>query len=311
MAGRVPQVDVRLADADRQQGQGDRPARGGLHRNAGKSRRRRSSRAAPCSPTPTPCELADGKRVRAALHPDRDRRRADLRRCHSRHRARHLVERGVPSAASCRAHVRGSGRRLYRASNLPAFLPASARMSRSSIAAKISCAALTTMCASMCAWTWRSAASSVLTGCKVAAIERSRRALLGASLGRQSSSPPTASCSPPAARRTSPSIGLEEAGVKSPRTAASRSTNIRAPASPNIYAIGDVTNRINLTPVAIREGHAFADTVFGGKPTAVDHANVPTCGVLRARSRRRRPHRGAGARAASRRPTSTRRCSGR
>jgi glutathione reductase (NADPH) len=45
---------------------------------------------------------------------------------------------------------------------------------------------------------------------------------------------------------------------------------------PHIYAIGDVTNRVNLTPVAIREGHAFADTVFGGKPTLVDHANVPT-----------------------------------
>jgi glutathione reductase (NADPH) len=45
---------------------------------------------------------------------------------------------------------------------------------------------------------------------------------------------------------------------------------------PHIYAVGDVTNRINLTPVAIREGHAFADTVFGGKPTAVDHVNVPT-----------------------------------
>ena len=45
---------------------------------------------------------------------------------------------------------------------------------------------------------------------------------------------------------------------------------------PNIYAVGDVTNRINLTPVAIREGHAFADTVYGGKPTRVDHANVPT-----------------------------------
>jgi glutathione reductase (NADPH) len=45
---------------------------------------------------------------------------------------------------------------------------------------------------------------------------------------------------------------------------------------PHIYAVGDVTNRVNLTPVAIREGHAFADTVFGGKPTAVDHSNVPT-----------------------------------
>ena len=45
---------------------------------------------------------------------------------------------------------------------------------------------------------------------------------------------------------------------------------------PNIYAVGDVTNRVNLTPVAIREGHAFADTVYGGKPTKVDHSNVPT-----------------------------------
>jgi glutathione reductase (NADPH) len=45
---------------------------------------------------------------------------------------------------------------------------------------------------------------------------------------------------------------------------------------PNIYAVGDVTHRVNLTPVAIREGHAFADTVYGGRPTPVDHANVPT-----------------------------------
>jgi len=45
---------------------------------------------------------------------------------------------------------------------------------------------------------------------------------------------------------------------------------------PNIYAVGDVTNRVNLTPVAIREGHAFADTVYGSKPTSVDHTNVPT-----------------------------------
>jgi glutathione reductase (NADPH) len=35
---------------------------------------------------------------------------------------------------------------------------------------------------------------------------------------------------------------------------------------PSIYAVGDVTDRVNLTPVAIREGHAFADTVFGAKP---------------------------------------------
>jgi glutathione reductase (NADPH) len=45
---------------------------------------------------------------------------------------------------------------------------------------------------------------------------------------------------------------------------------------PSIYAVGDVTHRVNLTPVAIREGHAFADTVYGNKPTKVDHTNVPT-----------------------------------
>ena len=45
---------------------------------------------------------------------------------------------------------------------------------------------------------------------------------------------------------------------------------------PSIYAVGDVTNRVNLTPVAIREGHAFADTVFGNKPWTVDHSLIAT-----------------------------------
>lgn len=45
---------------------------------------------------------------------------------------------------------------------------------------------------------------------------------------------------------------------------------------PSIYAVGDVTNRVQLTPVAIREGHAFADTVFGGRPRTVSYANIPT-----------------------------------
>ncbi|MCW3846477.1 glutathione-disulfide reductase [Sphingomonas sp. LB-2] len=44
----------------------------------------------------------------------------------------------------------------------------------------------------------------------------------------------------------------------------------------SIYAVGDVTNRVQLTPVAIREGQAFADTVFGGKPHQVDYENIPS-----------------------------------
>lgn len=44
----------------------------------------------------------------------------------------------------------------------------------------------------------------------------------------------------------------------------------------NIYAVGDVTDRLALTPVAIKEGAAFAETVFGGRPTRADHRDVPT-----------------------------------
>lgn len=45
---------------------------------------------------------------------------------------------------------------------------------------------------------------------------------------------------------------------------------------PHIYAVGDVTDRIQLTPVAIKEGHAVADTLFGGKPWQADHGHVPS-----------------------------------
>ena len=45
---------------------------------------------------------------------------------------------------------------------------------------------------------------------------------------------------------------------------------------PSIYAIGDVTGRIALTPVAIREGHAVADSLFGNNPWHLDHTNVPS-----------------------------------
>ena len=71
-------------------------------------------------------------------------------------------------------------------------------------------------------------------------------------------------------------LGLEAAGVKLAKNGGIAVDEFSRTSVPHIYAIGDVTNRINLTPVAIREGHAFADTVFGGKPAAVDHANVPT-----------------------------------
>ncbi len=71
-------------------------------------------------------------------------------------------------------------------------------------------------------------------------------------------------------------LGLEAVGVKYGENGGIAVDEYSRTSVPNIYAVGDVTNRVNLTPVAIREGHAFADTVFGGRPTPVDHTNVPT-----------------------------------
>ncbi len=72
-------------------------------------------------------------------------------------------------------------------------------------------------------------------------------------------------------------LGLEKAGVAiNPKNGGIAVDGFSKTSVDNIYAIGDVTHRINLTPVAIREGHAFADTVFGGREVRVDHADIPT-----------------------------------
>jgi glutathione reductase (NADPH) len=71
-------------------------------------------------------------------------------------------------------------------------------------------------------------------------------------------------------------FGLEAVGVQLAKNGGIAVNEFLQTSVPHIYAVGDVTNRINLTPVAVREGHAFADTVFGNKPTSVDHSDVPT-----------------------------------
>jgi glutathione reductase (NADPH) len=72
-------------------------------------------------------------------------------------------------------------------------------------------------------------------------------------------------------------LGLEKTGVAiNPDNGGIAVDHFSKTSVDNIYAIGDVTHRLNLTPVAIREGHAFADTVFGGREVRVDHADVPT-----------------------------------
>jgi len=70
-------------------------------------------------------------------------------------------------------------------------------------------------------------------------------------------------------------LGLEAAGVKVDRWGAITVDRFSQTSVPNIYAVGDVTNRLQFTPIAIREGAAFVETVFGGNPTAVDYDTIP------------------------------------
>ena len=71
-------------------------------------------------------------------------------------------------------------------------------------------------------------------------------------------------------------LGLVEAGVKLNAEGAVLVDEFSCSSVPSIYAVGDVTDRINLTPVAIHEGAAVAATLFGGKPTRPDHSDVPS-----------------------------------
>jgi glutathione reductase (NADPH) len=70
-------------------------------------------------------------------------------------------------------------------------------------------------------------------------------------------------------------LGLAEAGVETTAAGAILVDAYSRTTAPNIHAVGDVTDRIALTPVALMEGHAFADTVYGGIDRPCDHANVP------------------------------------
>lgn len=71
-------------------------------------------------------------------------------------------------------------------------------------------------------------------------------------------------------------LGVEKVGVALDRNGAVIVDEWSRTNVPNIFAVGDVTDQVNLTPVAIRQGHAFADTEFGGKPWKMDYTNIPT-----------------------------------
>lgn len=70
-------------------------------------------------------------------------------------------------------------------------------------------------------------------------------------------------------------MGLAEAGVELDGAGAVMVDRYSRTSVPNVYAIGDATNRMNLTPVAINEGRAFAETLYAGRPRFLDYTNVP------------------------------------
>ncbi|MDE4142080.1 MULTISPECIES: glutathione-disulfide reductase [Rhodobacterales] len=71
-------------------------------------------------------------------------------------------------------------------------------------------------------------------------------------------------------------LGLEGLGIERGRKGEILVDEYSQTGVPSVYAIGDVTDRVNLTPVAIREGMAFVETVFNGNPTSPDHELIPT-----------------------------------
>lgn len=74
----------------------------------------------------------------------------------------------------------------------------------------------------------------------------------------------------------SANMGLAEVGVALDKSGAVSVGDDNKSNIDSIYAVGDVTNRVQLTPVAIREGHAFADSVFGGNPRTISYDNIPS-----------------------------------
>jgi glutathione reductase (NADPH) len=77
-------------------------------------------------------------------------------------------------------------------------------------------------------------------------------------------------------RPNTQNLGLEAAGVETGDNCKIKVDEDNRTSVPSIFAVGDVTDRVQLTPVAIREGQAFADTFFGNKPTRVDYGCIPS-----------------------------------
>jgi glutathione reductase (NADPH) len=117
---------------------------------------------------------------------------------------------------------------------------------------------------------------TILTGCTITSIEKRNKEYIS-HLSNGSSLASNQVMFAIGRHPNVANLGLEKAGVAiNPSNGGIAIDSFSKTSVPSIYAIGDVTHRTNLTPVAIREGHAFADTVFGKRSVEVDHSNIPT-----------------------------------
>ena len=118
----------------------------------------------------------------------------------------------------------------------------------------------------------------ILKNCSITAIEKTSQGLKIALEGEQNTEMLLADTIGLAATGRKPNLenlGLDNAGVEV-KQGAIAVDQYSCTSQPNIYAVGDCTDRINLTPVAINEGRAFADTHFGGKSRIMSYENVPS-----------------------------------
>ena len=229
----------------------------------------------------------------------RCRRQARHRRAHRhRHRrpsgapadprrgARHHLGRRVLSAAHAEAR---RDHRLAATSrwNSPASSPLSARRWIWCTASRCRCAASTWTCANR--WSRHSArrASRCIPASLPTQLDADGDERVLTLDERHARCAPTWSSSPPAARRPRRgSASTRSASTLNDAGAVVVDQNLRT-SQPHIYAMGDVTDRLNLTPVAIAEGHALADTLFGKQPARHLAAQRADRGVLHAADRDR------------------------
>ncbi|GBF80705.1 glutathione-disulfide reductase [Aphanothece sacrum] len=118
----------------------------------------------------------------------------------------------------------------------------------------------------------------ILSQCTITAIEKTSEGLKLSLQGQETTDMVLADTIGLAATGRKPNLdnlGLENAGVDV-KNGAIAVDKYSCTSQPNIYAVGDCTDRINLTPVAINEGRAIADSEYGGKPRIMSHENVPS-----------------------------------